>query len=55
MLFTNEMKINSYPKCFINGLELPSVYTTKDIFYMIHDEEIWTSLNKENMTHEKQQ
>lgn len=47
ILFTDEMKINSYPKCFINGLELPSVYTIKDIFYMIHDEEIWKNLNKE--------
>ena len=44
--FTEKMNISSYPKCFVNGLELPSVYTIKDISYMIHDEEIWTCLNK---------
>lgn len=47
ILFTREMNINSYPKCFINGLELPSVYTIKDIFYMVHDENIWKNLIKE--------
>lgn len=46
ILFTRKMNINSYPKCFINGLELPSVYTIKDIFYMVHDEEIWKNLIK---------
>lgn len=44
--FTKETGITSYPKCFINGLELPSVYTIKDIFYMIYDEESWEILNK---------
>lgn len=44
--FTNEIGITSYPKIFINGLELPSVYTIKDIFYMIYDEESWKMLNK---------
>ena len=47
--FTEKMNISSYPKCFVNDLELPSVYTIKDISYMIHDEEIWTCLNKSRL------
>lgn len=42
--FTCDMKINSYPKCFINGLELPATYTLKDIYFMINDVEIWQNI-----------
>lgn len=44
--FTKKMGIKSYPTCFINGLEIPSDYTIKDIYYMIDDEESWTILRK---------
>lgn len=46
MMFSHEMNINSYPKCFINGLELPTTYTLKDIFYMIDDTEIWQNISE---------
>lgn len=46
--FTDELGIRTYPYFFINGRELPSVYTVNDLFFMINNDGLETNFKNNN-------